>query len=105
MLGESPIELNHQRYLEEAEAEMAHWEHVYAAERTAKNEADGWSSAALEGLAPKIRYAKEKFDELRGANGDDWMLKLAYYKEARNDLRDTFRRLDHHNDLGGPPLD
>ena len=105
MLGEGPIELTHRRYLEEAEAEMAHWEHVYQAERSTKNDSDDWASAAVDGLGPKIRDAKERFDELREATGDDWMLKLAYYKEARNDLRDTFKRLDHQNDLGGPPLD
>src|SRR5688572_30126556 len=105
MLGESPIELNHQRYLDEARAEMAHWEHVFEAERTSKSESDGSAGATLDGVAPKLRYAREKFDELLDANGDEWMLRLAYYKEARNDLRDTFKRLDHQNDLGGPPLD
>lgn len=93
------------KYIDLQEAELAHFEQQYASEMSAYDSAHAELQGVLGQLRPRLDYARRLLDEFRASEITQRSRVLASYKEARNEVRTAFKRMERHKDSGGPPLD
>ena len=105
MLAESVSNFDRDAYLQMQDAELRHFQQQYSSEMMSYDIAPEGVKGALDQMQVKLIESRKRLDELAAASEAEWPKRLASYREARNDIRDTFKRIDKQHDTGGPPLD
>lgn len=93
------------KYVDFQEAELCHFEQEFASEMCGYDSAPGGLRSELDQLRPKLGAARLRLNELMGAPESERPRRLYAYKQARNELREAFKRVGRDQDNGGPPLD
>jgi hypothetical protein len=85
--------------LQNLEAELLHWEQLYASEESMADLVSAAERSVLNNIGPKVEEARRRFETLSHATDADYSERRGDLKELFKDIRDSFKRLDRkHSD-------